>query len=183
MNINLSHLTFVLHRYFSRLDRIQVLGYILAGYALIILSTVFGYTILDHDYYRAQADRQQTMLLRNTDTRGAIYSRGDTGPRGVFAVSTNLGTLAIDPTQTGSTTKLLGFLSEVVYSEFCSPPSTACIGALGAYIRQDLTQIPNLTDIMARQMISDYISTRMETPIDAVQIQEKISETQKKEIE
>lgn len=61
-------------RYFTRLDRIGRIWYGIVAYILIVVVTVFGYTVLDHDYYKAVADGQQKATIKNPSTRGSIYS-------------------------------------------------------------------------------------------------------------
>jgi cell division protein FtsI/penicillin-binding protein 2 len=36
--------------------------------------TVFGYAVLDHDYYKKAADAQQKSIIKNPTSRGTIYS-------------------------------------------------------------------------------------------------------------
>lgn len=85
-------------RYASHLDRIGILWYGLLTWTLIILVTTFGYTIIDHAYFSKAAEKQQKAIIRNPISRGNILSSEDS-LHGILGVSTNLGTLAIDPTQ------------------------------------------------------------------------------------
>lgn len=117
------------------------------------------------------------MELKNTNSRGSIYTRStEASPKGVFAVSTNLGTLAIDPSQTGSEMKLLAFLSDVVFDEFCRSSDDECINSMSAYLKRDLREEKNLTDSTIKEMLSSYLKDRMESPVDAVQLAEKVPE-------
>lgn len=87
-----------LYRYFRSLDRIGIMWYIALIYVLFLGVTTFRFTVLDHDFYAAKAQDQQTMVLKNPASRGSIFS-SDESLHGAFAVSTNLGNLAIDPSQ------------------------------------------------------------------------------------
>ena len=127
-------------RYFSRLDRVGRVWYILFAYVLIMLGTVFGYTVMDHEYYKAVADGQQKKIDRNPVSRGTISSSNET-LGGVLAVSTNLGTLAIDPTRAGSMSNLITFLSDIIFSEFCSRDMTECRDNMSVYLREDLSKL------------------------------------------
>lgn len=140
MKQNIEILTNRLIRYITHLDRIAILWYGIVLWILIILTTTFGYTVLDHDYFSKAAERQQKTTIKNPASRGNILS-SEASLHGILGVSTNLGTLAIDPTQTGSISKLLPFLSDLIYQDSCeSQLPIDCIVNIGNYIRQDLTQ-------------------------------------------
>ncbi len=127
-------------RYIMHLDRIAILWYTLVGWILIILIATFGYTVLDHAYFTRAAERQQKTTIKNPVSRGNILS-SEASLHGILGVSTNLGTLAIDPTQTGSMEKLLPFLSDIIYRDSCETHSSLeCIISIGGYIRKDLTE-------------------------------------------
>lgn len=85
-------------RYATHLDRIAILWYGLFLWILIILITTFGYTVIDYAYFSRAAEKQQKATIRNPVSRGNIIS-SSASLHGILAVSTNLGTLAIDPTQ------------------------------------------------------------------------------------
>jgi stage V sporulation protein D (sporulation-specific penicillin-binding protein) len=158
--------------------------YFFLWYAFLLISTTFGYTVVDHDYYKTQADNQQMMELRNTNSRGSIYSRStESSPKGVFSVSTNLWTLAIDPSQSGSQDKLVAFLADVVFDEFCRGTGNECIDAMSSYLKKDLREQSDITDNDIKNMTKSYLLDRMNSPIDAVQIGEKVPESVMQEIE
>jgi cell division protein FtsI/penicillin-binding protein 2 len=83
------------------LDRIAILWYMLVAWILIILVTTFRFTVLDHTYFSRAAEKQQKATIKNPVSRGNILSSAES-LHGILGVSTNLGTLAIDPTQSGS---------------------------------------------------------------------------------
>jgi cell division protein FtsI/penicillin-binding protein 2 len=140
------------------------------------LITTFGYTVIDHKYFSEAAERQQKTTIKNPVSRGNIIS-SDASLHGILWVSTNLGTLAIDPTQTGSISKLLPFLSEIIYRNSCEAHlAIDCIVDIGNYIRQDLTGSKWLTEANLREMIESYIQTRISTPIESVLIKEALDE-------
>lgn len=139
MKNNLEILINRLVRYASHLDRIGILWYGLIAWMLVILAMTFGYTVLDHAYFSRAAEKQQKAIIKNPVSRGNILS-SEASLHGILGVSTNLGTLAIDPTQSGSMSKLLPFLSDIIYRDSCeSHLMTDCIISVGNYIRQDLT--------------------------------------------
>lgn len=162
-----------LRRYFKSLDRIGKMWYFLVFFSIILVSTLFSFTIINHDFYKGLADYTQKTTVRNSLSRGTINS-SEASLKGVVAVSTDIGTLAIDPTQSGSTTKLLDMLSDAVLNEFCSHRlRTECITNIASYTRNDaMVTETALTDSDLKQRISEYINGRMSTPIESVLIAE-----------
>ena len=99
-------------------------------------------------------------------------------------MSTNLGTLAIDPSQKGSQEKLATFLTEILWREFCpSDGGVSCITTLSAYLRRDLSLEQDMTIAAAKELLHSTLLTKMQSPIDAVQIGEKLTATQMNAIE
>jgi cell division protein FtsI/penicillin-binding protein 2 len=91
----LSRLIYRISRKAASYDRIEYVrvGFMLFG--VFILWTAFRLTVLEHDFYRTLADKQQTITVKNPVSRGTIYSVNT--PAGVFATSTDLPDLAVDP--------------------------------------------------------------------------------------
>lgn len=162
-------------RYFSRLDRIGRAWYFFVGYAGLLIITVFSYTIIQHEYYQKVADTQQKRTIQNPSSRGNILSSTES-LGGVLAVSTNLGTLAIDPTQSGSRDKLLSFLSDVVFEEFCTHTKSECIESMSAYLRADIATEKDITEADMKQKIRNYLALKMDAPIESVDIATNLSE-------
>ncbi len=139
--------------------------------------TTFSYTIIDYNYFSKAAERQQKMIIKNPVSRGNILS-SEASLHGILGVSTNLGTLAIDPTQTGSMEKLLPFLSDIIYRDFCETHSSLeCTISIGNYIRKDLTETKWLTETVIREMLESYLQTRINTPIEDITIKESLDES------
>ncbi|MDD3646198.1 MAG: penicillin-binding protein 2 [Candidatus Gracilibacteria bacterium] len=84
-------------------------------FSLIIVSKVFSYTVLNYDFYKELADKQQIGEVKIPVTRGNIYSAKDT----IFATSVNLNDIAVDPMMPGDKGKLTVFLRDIVYKELC----------------------------------------------------------------
>ncbi len=102
----------------------------------------------------------------------------------MFAVSTNLGTLAIDPSQEGSQDRLATFLTDLLWTEFCpNNGGDACIDALSTYLKRDLRQEVDITISDAKDILRTTLLTKMQSPIDAVQIGEKLTADQMRAIE
>lgn len=162
-------------RYFSRLDRIGRAWYFFVGYTIILIITVFGYTIIDHTYYQVVAETQQKRTIQNPSSRGNILSSTDS-LKGVLAVSTNLWTLAIDPTQSGSRDKLLGFLADIVFEEFCAHTKNECIESMSTYLRTNLSEEKDITESILKEKIRNYLAIKMDTPIESVDIASNLPE-------
>jgi cell division protein FtsI/penicillin-binding protein 2 len=171
----IEHFITLVYHHFRRLDRIGIIWYIGIVYALYLLATTFAYTVIQGDFYTKIAYDQQTMLLRNPDSRSSIYSSADS-LRGVLSVSTNLGNLAIDPSQNGSKAKLLTFLTDIVFDEFCTY-NTSCLESVGNYIREDLASVTTITVSELKTKIRDYLQFRMDAPIESVELYRELDET------
>jgi cell division protein FtsI (penicillin-binding protein 3) len=75
------------------LERLAILGLILLGWALIVLSRLFGLQVLAHDKYEKLAERQQEKVEPIQGQRGAIFDR-DGYP---LAISSPSHFLAVNP--------------------------------------------------------------------------------------
>lgn len=155
-------------RYFKTLDRIGKTWYGFIAIGAILLSSVFGFTVVNHAYYKEKADYQQKTIVSNPVSRGTINSSAN-GIQGVVAVSTNLGTLAIDPSQSGSKDDLSNFLSDAVYMEFCTHTSQEdCLESIGSYVRNNLTTLEDKSEKNIKEQIKKYLITRMDAPVESV---------------
>lgn len=174
MKFSFEHLINLTYRYFRSLDRIGIIWYVAIGYIFLLLITAFGFTVVNHAFYAGKAKDQQTMVLRNPASRGSIFSSDDS-LHGAFAVSTNLGNLAIDPSQSGSRDKLLSFLTDIVFDEFCRNTSE-CLSNMGSYLREDFSTRADMTVTEMKEKIRLYLLTKMDAPIESVEIAEALSE-------
>ena len=174
MKVSLEQLLDVLYRHFRSLDRMGIIWYLGVIYIIFLLFTAFRFTILNHVFYAEKAKDQQTMILKNPASRGTIYSSDDS-LHGAFAVSTNLGNLAIDPSQSGSRDKLLTFLTDTVFDEFCRNTSE-CLTNMWSYLREDFSSRKEMTVTEMKEKIRIYLMSRMDTPIDEAKLAVSLSE-------
>lgn len=174
MKFSLEHSINTLYRYFRTLDRTSIIWYLWVGYVVFLLITTFRYTILDYDFYSGKAKDQQTMILKNPASRGTVYS-SDESFHGAMAVSTNLWNLSIDPTQTGSRDKLLTFLSDIVFDEFCKNTSE-CLENMGSYLREDFSETRDMTVTQMKEKIRLHLWTKMDAPIESVELAQALPE-------
>lgn len=176
MSFSIEHQIARIIQHFRRLDRIGIVLYIWISYTLFLCFMAFNYTVLDGDFYKKAAYEQQTMLLKNAASRGSIYSSEDS-LHGVLSVSTNLGNLAIDPSQDGSRTKLIVFLSDIVFDEYCTYSTSPCLENMANYLHEDITGMKDITVSAMKKKIGDYLTGKMDAPIESVLVQENLNET------
>ncbi len=176
MKAYFEHIFTLIYNHFRRLDRIGIIWYCGIAYVLLLLSTTFAYTVMDGAFYQKIAYEQQTMVLKNPVSRGSIFS-SEESLRWALAVSTNLGNLAIDPSQSGSRDKLTNFLADIVFDEFCTYATTPCIENMSEYLRDEsILGAKNLTVTDLKTRIKNYLSARMDAPIESVNIKDNLSE-------
>lgn len=160
----------------SHIDRVRMVFFGFAFFAGIIIWTLFKYTVLEYDYYKGLADKQQVMTVKNPVSRGTVYSNNE--PAGVFATSTDLSDLAIDPKEVGSKEKLETFLTDVVFEELCSKRADdRCTENLFNYLRQTPDEEFVASDTSVRGKIQEDIHRKISKEfIDSVIVKENLNE-------
>lgn len=84
---------------------------------IFLIYKAFYYTIVEYNFYKGLADRQQKSATSIPVTRWNIYSNNEKWK--VFATTVDLNDLAIDPQQVGDKSKLKVFLTDIVYRQTC----------------------------------------------------------------
>nr|MDD3720282.1 penicillin-binding transpeptidase domain-containing protein [Candidatus Gracilibacteria bacterium] len=108
----------IFFKFFDKYPReYYVLGFFVL-FSLLIISKVFSYTVLNYDYYKKLADKQQLGEIEIPVNRGTIYSSTN-GSQTVLATSLSLNDLAIDPEVVGDKNRLAIFLRDIVYKQVC----------------------------------------------------------------
>lgn len=110
----------ILHKVMQYLSKVPREKFVYSFFVFLLLAIVynlFEITVLNHDYYKKLADRQQTSQLKTPTSRWNIYSSNEKWK--VLATSVYLNDLAIDPSVKGNKQKLWLFLTDIVYSEIC----------------------------------------------------------------
>lgn len=176
MKFSLEHILTLIYNHFKRLDRIGIAWYMGILYTFFLLVTTFNYTVLNGAFYKKMAYEQQTKVVVNPVSRGSIYS-SEASLRWALAVSTNLWNLSIDPSQTGSHDKLVTFLSDIVFEEFCTYSTTPCLENMSTYLRTDLTIEKNITVTDLKNKIKNYLQTKINSPRDEVLVKGNLDET------
>lgn len=116
------------------------------------------------------------ITVKNPVSRGTIYSNNT--PSGVFATSTDLSDLAIDPKEVGSKEKLELFLTDVVFEELCSKKSDdRCSENLFSYLKQLSDDDFIINDANVRNKIREDIHKKISKEfIDSVIIKENLTD-------
>lgn len=176
MQKKINHLINFLIVRLSHIDRIRMVFLVFVIFALLIIWTTFKYTVLEYSYYKGLADKQQMITVKNPVSRGTIYSNNE--PAGVFATSTDLSDLAIDPQEMGSKEKLETFLTDVVFEELCSKKiDDRCVENLFTYLRQIQDENFIADDVSVKNKIREDIHRRISKEfIDSVIIKENLNE-------
>lgn len=167
----------------ARADRIELVAYLFFAYALFVIWTTFRYSVLEYDYYKGLADKQQTVTVKNPVSRGTIYSNND--PIGVFATSTDLPDLAVDPKAPGSKERLYAFLTDATYLDLCQHGTDdKCLEAIAGFAKPSLKPDAELTADNAKAAIRAELNRRIEKEfIDFVLVKESLSPDEVKDME
>lgn len=102
---------------FSRFDREYYIYAFFLIFAFFIVLQLFSFTVINHDYYKTLASKQQNFSEKELVSRWNIYSSNDTS--NILATNVYLQDLAIDPSIKWNKEKLKSFLTDVVYRELC----------------------------------------------------------------
>lgn len=167
----------------ARADRIEIVAYLFFAYALFVIWTTFRYSVLEYDYYKGLADKQQTVTVKNPVSRGTIYSNND--PIGVFATSTDLPDLAVDPKAPGSKERLYAFLTDATYLDLCQHGTDdKCLEAIAGFAKPSLKPDAELAADNAKVAIRAELNRRIEKEfIDFVLVKESLSPDEVKDME
>ncbi len=84
----------------------------------IILFKIFSYTVINYDYYKKLADKQQLWKIVIPVNRGTIYASTNSSPT-ILATSLSLNDLAIDPEVVWDKGRLSIYLKDIVYKQLC----------------------------------------------------------------
>lgn len=171
------------HSAISRSDRVEIVAYLFFAYALFVIWTTFKYSVLQYDYYHGLADKQQTITVKNPVSRGTIYSNND--PVGVFATSTDLPDLAVDPKAPGSKERLYPFLTDASYLDLCQHgPDEKCFEAVAGFAKPSMAPDAAITADNVKAVIRAELTRRIEKEfVDFVLVKESLSPDEVRDME
>lgn len=141
---------------------------------LIIISKVFSYTVLNYDFYKDLADKQQIWKVEIPVTRWNIYTQNPN----VLATSVSLNDLAIDPIWKWDSAKLIIFLKDIIFNEICVWKSEKiCKDNLFSFLKVlDLDDFEYSDDYINKSIL-EYIKLKLtETKITSVLLTDSLTE-------
>lgn len=141
-----------------------------------IIWKVFSYTVLNYDFYKNLADKQQYWKVSIPVTRWNIYSW--TNSWTVLATSVSLKDLAIDPTMIWDKNKLKLYLKDIVYKQICYlKPSNDCYLNLLRFTKTlEIKDFRN-EELFVKWIILDHINNELKnTRLTQVLISDSINE-------
>lgn len=163
--------------FFDRYPREKLLLAFFVVCFLYIIYSVFSYTVLNHDYYKKLADKQQLGKIIIPVNRWTIYA-STTSSDTTLATSLSLDDLAIDPQVTWDKLKLWEYLTKIVYKEICEWKTIIeCYNSLLKFVR--VLEIPDFKfeETFIKEIISNEIINRINnTKVTSVLLYENLDE-------
>ncbi|MDD5770154.1 MAG: penicillin-binding protein 2 [Candidatus Gracilibacteria bacterium] len=152
-------------------------------FLFFIISKLFSFTVINSEYYKSLALKQQTSKTVVQVSRGNIYSVNDKG--NVLATSVDLDDLAVDPSIEGNKNKLNDFLTNVIYSEICYLKSNnLCRNSLQKFIGVlDLADFKNNEIYIKEKITSKLKEILSRTKVTSVLLKDDLSVEQSFELE
>ncbi|MDD2907481.1 MAG: penicillin-binding protein 2 [Candidatus Gracilibacteria bacterium] len=159
----------------SRWTQIHTIIVFFVLFFLVIIKTLFSYTVSNYSYYNGLADAQQIGKVSVPVNRGAIYSGGDKNT--VLATSLHLYDLAVDPQMIGDKEKLSNFLVDIVYNESCNNKNAyLCKNNILKYLK--VLEIENFVndEKYIKNLLKDKIVSKLlQTKVTSVLIDKELS--------
>ncbi len=174
---NIAYYLSVLIKNLENLDRVKIVFFLFIIFAFVIIFYSFKYSVLEYDYYKTLADKQQTIEVKNSVNRGTIYSNND--PIWVLATSTELSDLAIDPQEIWNKEKLVTFLTDIVFDELCFwKQSEECVNKIQLFLKKDpSSEESDYNQDNMKEEIKIWIQKKIEKKyIDLVLIKENLTQ-------
>lgn len=106
-----------LDNFLSQYDKKNIILVFFGLFFVVIIWKMFTYTVLNYGFYKTLADNQQIGQVIVPVTRWTIYSWLDDPT--IMGTSLNLYDVAVDPKNIWDKTKLISFLTDIVYKELC----------------------------------------------------------------
>ena len=147
---------------------------------IIIISKVFSYTVLNYEYYKELADKQQIGEVEIPVTRWNIYTKNPN----VLATSVSLNDLAIDPMWIWDQAKLIIFLRDIIFTEICVwNDRKTCKDKLTSFLKVLDLEDFEYTDKYIKDKITDRLKTKLwETKITSVLLSDNLTLEQAAEL-
>lgn len=159
MNKNRAFLLKIIH-FFEKYPRDNYVFLAFWLFACLILVKLFSFTVINHEYYTALATKQQTSTTKTPISRGSIFSDNEMWK--VLASSVDLNDLAIDPSVEWDKTKLVLFLTDVIYLQICDSQSAKdCQKGLNKFLW--VLETPNfqMNEVYLKEQIKAYLTEKV----------------------
>ena len=150
---------------------------------LLIISKMLSYTVFDYKFYKDLADKQQIWQVIVPVTRWTIYSGLDDPT--IMWTSLNLYDIAVDPKNIWNKSKLIDFLTNIVYKELCYIKTReACYENTLKFLR--IIEIENFSkdEIEIKKLILDRLKEKvLREKVTSVFIDVELSKNNVKKIQ
>ncbi len=103
--------------FLNNCNKVHIIAAFFSVFALIIMWKMFTYTVMNYDFYRSLADKQQIWKVIVPVTRWTVFSSWVRET--VLWTSLNLYDIAVDPQMKWDKEKLAYFLQDIVYKQIC----------------------------------------------------------------
>ncbi len=162
-----------------------VAAFFLIFYFAIIWET-FSYTVLNHDFYKNLAYKQQVWEVEIPVTRGTIYSLANSSMKQgtVISTSVDLNDIAIDPQIEWDKWKLATFLTDILYKEMCYLKDYSdCYSDLLRFLRVLEISDFQTSEAFLKEKIREKITEKIsKTRVTSVRVKESLSPEDELEI-
>lgn len=162
----------------SNCQKIHIIAGFFFIFWIIIIWKMFSYTVINYDFYKALADKQQIWEVIVPVTRWKIYSWWDNNT--ILWTSLNLYDLAIDPQMEWDKTQLVYFLQDLVYKQICLLKSSKdCKNNLLKYLKVlDIEDFEN-SETFVKKKLYERLSERLsQTKVTSVFINKELDISQ-----
>ena len=165
-------------KYSSKFSRIHFIIWFFVLFFLYIIIKIFSYTVLNYDFYKALADKQQIWSTIVPVNRWNILSSWEKTK--TLATSLNLYDISIDPQMTWDKSKLSDFLIDLVYRELClNKTMSNCKTNTLRYLRVlDIENFDNSPEFIKKLLSENIISKVSKTKVTSVFFDKELDENQ-----
>ena len=145
---------------YKNFDRTYIIALFFIFFSLSIIWKMFSYTVINYDFYKKLADKQQIWEVVVPVTRWTIYLWWERET--ILGTSLNLYNLAIDPKMKWDKTKLSLFLTDIIYMQLCKNKSDElCKNNLTKFLRVlDIEDFDN-NEYFIKKLILDRINKKL----------------------
>jgi len=167
-----------LRSFLKKCNKIHIIAIFFIIFWLSIIWKMFSYTVVNHDFYKELADKQQIWEVVVPVTRWTIFSSWERET--VLWTSLNLYDVAIDPKMDWDKEQLLYFLQDLVYKQICYlKTKKECKNNLIKYLRVlDIDNFEN-SEVFIKKLLNEKLKEKLyQTKVNSVLIDKELSNEQ-----